>query len=136
MPKLKFRSAAILVVYSLSLAGADPKTEIIQQMERFHKAAGDRNATAMASLLADDYQLIVMSGQINDKKLFLDRMATGSTPGGMKVDNQSILLFGDTAIVTETVKVPANDARLIQTSVWVKQGGNWKLAARQSTPVQ
>ena len=117
---------------------ASPAAQEVQGVERqLHEAYVNGDKTRMRSQYADDSTFTFQTGrtlgpdeQVKAIRAFPDLRTT--------VDN--VRLYGDsTAIVNGKTAFAGSDGpqMLLQiVRVWVKQGGAWKVAASQATPVK
>ena len=100
--------------------------------------SGDRNA--LADIAAEDLSYGHSSGKVENKAQFVEAIASGSS-NFEKIDltEQTIKVVGKTAIVRHNLFAETNNTgsapgtiKLSILTIWQKQGGQWKLLARQA----
>lgn len=103
--------------------------------------SGDRNA--LSNIAAEDLSYGHSSGLLEDKAKFVEAIASGKS-NFVKIDltEQTIKVVRKTAIVRHNLFAETNNAgstpgtvKLAILTIWQKQGGNWKLLARQAVKV-
>jgi len=80
------------------------------------------------------------SGLIENKNEFVEKIANGNSDFvSIDLSDQTISMFGNTAIVRHTLSAETNDKgkspgtiKLLILLVWQKESGVWKLLARQA----
>ena len=104
------------------------------------RAQVDRDVAALQLLLADDLSYTHSSGVRQNKGKYISDIASGNTVyKAVDASNQQVRIYGNTAVITGTVKVSVASAgvdrvaELLYTDVHVKRGGRWQLVAWQST---
>ena len=104
------------------------------------KAMVDADRATLEKLAADQLNYGHSGGHIDDKKEFVEKIASGNSDFlSIDLKDQTIIISGKTAIVRHILtakthdkgKDPA-DVHLRVILVWQKQGGQWKLLARQA----
>jgi len=122
----------------------NPEEESLRKVENEFAAAYGRNdAETLDRLWAADYTFVNPAGQVLTKTQRLAMLRSGE----LKIeaytrDDESIRIYGDTAVVTyrSTVKAQRNgidissQRRVI--TVLVKNGGRWQAVAQQSTGIK
>ncbi|MFL6584244.1 MAG: nuclear transport factor 2 family protein [Chthoniobacterales bacterium] len=106
-------------------------------------AAEDRNdVDALDRLYVSDYTFVTPAGQVWNKGRYLGFMRSGDlTQGSYSRDEETIRLYGDTAVVIYrstaqgTLKGVAFNSQRRVTTVLMKEGGVWRALGRQSTPI-
>jgi hypothetical protein len=129
-------------VASGATAPAMSRTEaavIAAESLRF-RAQVEKDVAALQSLLADDLGYTHSSGVRQNKGEYISDIASGKTVyKSVDASNQQVRIYGNTAVVTGTVKVSVTSAgvdrvaELLYTDVHVQRGGRWQLVAWQST---
>lgn len=103
--------------------------------------SGDRNA--LSNIAAEDLSYGHSSGKIENKSQFVEAIASGNSDF-VKIDltEQTIKVVRKTAIVRHKLSAETNDAgkgpgtvKLSIMTIWQKQGGQWKMLARQAVKV-
>jgi len=79
------------------------------------------------------------SGKVEDQKTFIETLTSGHSDFvSIDLSDQTVQVSGNTAIVRHTLSASTNDSgkpgtvKLGIMLVWQKQGGQWKLLARQA----
>ncbi|MBP6589250.1 MAG: nuclear transport factor 2 family protein [Chitinophagaceae bacterium] len=107
------------------------------------KAMVDADRATLEKLAADQLNYGHSGGHIDDKKEFVEKIASGNSDFlSIDLKDQTIIISGKTAIVRHILtakthdkgKDPA-DVHLRVILVWQKQGGQWKLLARQAVKI-
>ena len=124
----------LLLLLCACLHGDDAATEAGQADHSYRQAMNSRELVVLERLLTDDFLFIRRTGEIWDKKAFLESVK------GRKLDVQEkdlkTRIYGDTAILTHMDSLKTSDGAMvvmIATRVFVKQRGFWKLASVQDT---
>ncbi|MFT4153786.1 nuclear transport factor 2 family protein [Parafilimonas sp.] len=134
---------AFMIITSVTShkAAAQPKEEkeVSAAVENFRLAMADGDTGKLDKLTADSITYGHSSGFIQHKPEFLKSFADGSTDFvSLNFLDQTIQLFGNTAIVRHILDADTNDnnkpghVKLKILLVWQKQKGMWKLLARQA----
>ena len=123
-----------------SSSGAAAEPAVAAAAERLRVAMVDPTPAALRALLADDLSYGHSGGKVDTQASFiadlLDRKSDFVT---IAITDQTIkVVDGNTAIVRHTLTADTNDSgkpgkvALKILGVWQKQGGEWKLLARQA----
>ncbi|WP_339810873.1 beta-propeller fold lactonase family protein [uncultured Imperialibacter sp.] len=115
---------------------------VAEAVERFRQTMTDPDSDVLASLVSDDLEYVHSSGTVRDKQGFIDEFVKRWT-NFSKVDilNQTIKISGDNAIVRHRLVADANNpgypskVDIIILMVWRKEGGKWKMLARQAAKI-
>jgi len=102
----------------------------------------DGDKTALENLATEQLSYGHSGGHIDDKKEFVSKL-TGGGSDFVTIDltEQTVSVSGKTAIVRHILKAKTNDngkpgeVNLRVILVWQKQGGQWKLLARQAVKI-
>ena len=121
------------------MSNANDQTALTQAIEKFYDAIRDKNAAAFESLLTPDVSYGHSSGRIENKAQFIANVLDPKTKWkSIYGAKQSNTFSGDTA-VSRHVMTGENErdgkpgtASMDAMMVWQKQGGTWKLLARQA----
>lgn len=134
---------AFAPVFTLAQSGgAEQQILALEDQDRETTVRGDASAFR-ERYLADEFVELNASGAVYTKA---DAIAFAKSDAvkfdSISVDNQTVRVYGDTAVVTGRAHVRgtgpggrAIDTRLRYTRVWVKQGDQWKIVAFQLTPI-
>ena len=121
------------------MSQADDSAALTQAIEKFYNAIRDKNAAAFEPLLTHDVTYGHSSGRIEDKAEFIANVLKPNTKWksiyGAKQRNT---FSGDTA-VSRHIMAGENErdgkpgtSNMDVMMIWQKQGGAWKLLARQA----
>ena len=140
MIKKIFVGSAILFLFnSFSVAQSNQEQKVAAAVEKLRKAMIDGNKAVLEQLVWDQLSYGHSGGHIDDKKEFVEKLSSGRSDFvTMELTEQTIGIFGKTAIVRHKLSAMANDGgkpgevHLLVLLVWQKQGGAWKLLARQA----
>jgi ketosteroid isomerase-like protein len=131
-------SVPSLLFSSPALAEAGDETAVKQNVEALREALLKADKAQLERLTADQISYGHSDGRVQNKAEFIDGVMTRkATVKSIDFPDLKIAVAGDTAIArhiyesySETDGKP-NSVRIGTLEVWQKQGGNWKLLARQ-----
>lgn len=133
--------AALFMLLGGTVIQAQSKTEsaVAAAVEKLRLAMTTGDSVQLSQLVTDDLSYGHSSGHIDDKKTFVNKLASGKSDFvSITLSEQQIILHGKTAIVRHKLDAITNDnnkpgeVHLYVLLVWVKEGGVWKLCARQA----
>ena len=118
-------------------AAAVRELEAIEQ--RLAATWKTRDCAGWGALLADDWAVTHINGQVITKAQALDMCRTGP-PIAYTVDSLAVRIYGDTAIVTgrttATASGPSPESVTLRfTDVFVRREGHWLVVASHATRV-
>lgn len=126
-------------------SGGDASTEVTGVVQRFIQAQKSYDPPTLKELTADNYVEVSPLGEIDTRDAmlgFYDPAQKVDVPSA-SVSDQSIRIFGDTAIDIAAIKYevavsgkPSHDVMIRATFVAVRQQGVWKLASAQYNTIQ
>ena len=102
------------------------------------EAEDKKDLAALDRLLSGDFIFTAPGGAVSDKRKFIEEAKKSEPEPGQKIDYDETRAFdyGKTAVVTNVLIVKGRDkdgkdytSRYRNTVVWVKQRGNWRMAA-------
>lgn len=142
-PMLRAAFAAGLLAGSLTMPvrsdAATPEAEVEAAVDELTRAILAADGTALDALVLDGLSYGHSSGAVQDKAAFVDALASRrSSFPSITLSNRTASIVGDDAIVRhvfdgETVSngktVPVHIGVL---QVWHREGGRWRLLARQA----
>jgi ketosteroid isomerase-like protein len=137
-------SIAAFSLLTVNCINAQSKTEtaVIGAVENLRKAMIDGDRAALESLASDQLSYGHSGGHIDDKKEFVEKLASGKSDFvTIELADQTISVTGKTAIVRHKLNATTNDGgkpgevHLLVLLVWQKQNGKWILLARQAVKV-
>jgi ketosteroid isomerase-like protein len=133
-------------------AGAGASAQNVEQVRAAEREWLDAyyraDMKALDTVESDDFTLIVPPGMLTKPQQLSAMQAHLSQAGGASasapllyaLSDQTIRIYGDAALVTDTCAVPENASQLTsagrywQTEVWRKEGGNWKIVHMHVSP--
>lgn len=135
-------TVAALLVAALALparAHAQSAEQAVRQVEdRRIKALVDDDVATLEAIFADDLTYTHSSAAVDTKASYIAALRSGKTKYE-SVDRQpsTVRVYGDVAVMTGEALVGlrgrAEKLALRYTLVYVKQGGQWRMVAWQST---
>jgi ketosteroid isomerase-like protein len=117
---------------------------VAQALERFKQAMVLPDSLVLSGLASDDLVYVHSSGTVRNKQGFIDEfMKRWTNFTKVEIRDQTIKITGDNAIVRHRLIADAQNpgypsvVDIIILMVWRKEGGDWKMLARQaaSTPI-
>jgi ketosteroid isomerase-like protein len=141
----------LLVLAALSFAflcqgrakANDDETQIMQLERSWNQAEMARDGGALASLVDDTLTYVDYDGSIMNKTEYLRSVANPtSNPDHLYDEGMKVHVYTNAAVSsgiyreTGTSKGKPYTRRARFTDTWIKQGGQWKCVASQSTLVQ
>jgi ketosteroid isomerase-like protein len=122
---------------------SDEETQIIQLERSWNQAEMARDGGALASLVDDTLVYVDYDGSIMNKAEYLRSVANPtSSPDHLYDEGMKVHVYTNAGVAsgiyreTGTSKGKPYTRRARFTDTWVKQGGQWKCVASQSTLVQ
>ncbi|MCR6474848.1 nuclear transport factor 2 family protein [Variovorax sp. ZS18.2.2] len=138
-------SAAVFTGCAMMPAGggASDQASVAAAAERLRIAMVDPTAAALGALVADDLSYGHSGGKVDTKASFISDLLDGKSDFvTITITEQTIkVVDANTAIVRHSLAADTNDSgkpgkvALKILGVWQKQGGDWKLLARQAVRV-
>jgi len=124
-------------------SGASAQPEVAAAAERLRIAMIDPTAAALGALVADDLSYGHSGGKVDTKASFIADLMDGKSDFvTITITEQTIkVVDANTAVVRHSLAADTNDSgkpgkvALKILGVWQKQGGTWKLLARQAVRV-
>jgi ketosteroid isomerase-like protein len=128
-----------LFTSSFVQAQSKQQTAVANAVEKLRQAMVDADQATLESSAADKLSYGHSGGHIDDKKEFVDKIASGKSDFvTIDLTEQTISISGKTAIVRHILTAKTNDGgkpadvRLRVILVWQKKAGKWLLLARQA----
>ncbi|SOD26663.1 protein of unknown function [Variovorax sp. YR752] len=138
-------SAALFSACSMMPAGsaAPAEPEVAAAAERLRIAMVDPTPAALGALVSDDLSYGHSGGKVDTKASFISDLLDGKSDFvSIAITEQTVkVVDANTAIVRHTLTADTNDSgkpgkvALKILGVWQKQGGSWKLLARQAVRI-
>lgn len=134
-----FLSLFLFICVSTALAQNKAEKQVAQAVENLRQAMIDGDRMALEKIADQSLSYGHSSGQLDDKKEFVEKLVSGRSDFvSIALTEQTIIVSGNTAIVRHTLSAETNDGgkpgqvKLKVLLVWQKNGGQWKLLARQA----
>lgn len=134
-----FLSLFLFICVSTALAQNKAEKQVAQAVENLRQAMIDGDRMALEKIADQSLSYGHSSGQLDDKKEFVEKLVSGRSDFvSIALTEQTISVSGNTAIVRHTLSAETNDSgkpgqvKLKVLLVWQKNGGQWKLLARQA----
>ena len=123
-----------------ALAESNDAAAVAESVAALTKAMLGADKAKLESLVADDLSYGHSGGVVQDKKDFVEVIATKKTVyNKIELSKQTITVSGNNAIVRHAWESESgtgdgkwNVSKIGVMQVWQKQGGSWKLLARQA----
>src|SRR5690348_5025325 len=146
MYRIIFRFVRLSIIVTslcgVAVAQTQDEKEIALALERFRLAMVQPDSAVLASLASDDLEYVHSSGTVRNKSEFIKEFTKRSTNfSKVTISNQSIKVTGDNAIVRHRLVADAHNpgypavVDIIILMVWRKEGGQWKMLARQAAKI-
>lgn len=137
---------SLALVFSLSVVSAQSPDEaaVAQAVEAFRKAVMAKDRSQLEALIADQLHYWHSDGRVETKSEHIaDVLSKRALYKSIDLTNQTVKVTGDTAVVRHNLTAESEreggkmqSTRIGVFMVWQKQGGQWKLLARQALPFQ
>ena len=128
---------------SLVVAASADEAAVAQAVEALRKAILEQEKTTLEALTAEQLSYGHSGGRVETKAQFIEGvMNRKSLLKSLTLSDHTIAIVGDDAIARHTwASESETDGKLTSTKigvlqVWQKQGGTWKLLARQAFRTQ
>ena len=122
-----------------ALAQSEEEGAVAQAVEAMRKAMFARDAKQFEELVSEKVSYGHSAGRIENKKQFITAaLANKSVMKSLTFTDQTIQVNGDHAIVRNTyngvseLEGKTNNTKIGVLMVWAKEGGTWRLYARQA----
>ncbi len=143
---MRTRWISLLVALSTLLAGtqlafaqSNDEDAVAQAVESLRKAMFARDAKQFEALISEQVSYGHSAGRIENKKQYIDAaLANKSVMKSLTFTVQTVKVTGNQAVVRNTYNSEseldgkANTTKIGVLMVWTKEGGAWKLYARQA----
>jgi ketosteroid isomerase-like protein len=131
-----------LLVGMPGLAAASAADDLQKSEKAWAAAVVARDFPALEKVFADELIYAHATGNIDSKQQYLDRLRKGAQRyDAITHENIRVVPYGDSAVAHSMVRMKGVsngrpfDDHVMMLHLWVKQGGNWRLAAHQTTKV-
>ena len=138
---MKLVCTVVLVFFFglVTIAQSKDEKAIADLVEQLRTAMLDGDRAKLESLVAEKLSYGHSGGHIDDKKEFVEKLASGSSDFvTIDLSEQTVSVSDNVAIVRHILNAKTNDggkpgeAHLRVLLIWQKQKGGWKLLARQA----
>lgn len=134
------RTLFLFLIMSAILFAASPEDEIRTAEKQWSQALEKRNLPELEKIFTPGLIYAHATGLIQDRQQFLDQLKSGNRRyEAVKQERIRIVSYGDSAVAHSIMRMigvndkgPFND-HVMMMHFWVKQGGQWHLAAHQTT---
>ncbi|MBP8113867.1 MAG: nuclear transport factor 2 family protein [Chitinophagaceae bacterium] len=135
---------SVVFILSVSAINAQSKQEkaVTNAVEQLRIAMVDGNKSQLENLTSDKLSYGHSGGKIEDKNSFVNNITTGGSDFvSIDLSEQTISVSGKTAIVRHILTAKTNDGgkpgdvHLRILLIFQKDGGSWKLLARQAVKI-
>jgi len=123
-------------------AQTQDQTQLTQRLEQFRLAMIHPDSVVLTDLASDDLEYVHSSGTVRNKQEFINEfMKRWTNFSKVTITNQTIKITGDNAIVRHRLVADAHNpgypavVDIIILMVWRKEGGKWKMLARQAAKI-
>jgi hypothetical protein len=131
------KAIGLILLATMSLMAADEKAQVLGAMESFKQAMLHRDRAALDRLLSPDLLYTHSAGGLETKAQFMEAIVSGkSVTTKLEFGPQTVRIYGKTALVKMRVDLWHSDTNIVNMDVlhvWVNNGGNWQMVARQAT---
>lgn len=140
MKKILTIGLAFVLFSSSIFAQSKAEKAVAAAVENLRQAMISGDKTALTNIAAEELSYGHSGGKIENKAEFVEAFVSGKSDF-VKIDltEQTVKVVGKTAIVRHKFFAETNDAgkgpgtvKLAILTVWQKQGGQWKMLARQA----
>jgi len=126
----------------MAALAASPDDDIRAAEKAWASAVVQRDFAALDQVFTPDLIYAHSTGNIETKAKYLDRLRSGKQRYDTLVhENLRVVVYGDAAVAHSIARVtgtndngPFND-HLMMIHLWVRQAGQWRLAAHQTTKI-
>jgi ketosteroid isomerase-like protein len=123
------------------MSGNQSVAEAIGRAEQARdQALKNGDSEALSGMLAEDYLYVHASGRLEDKGAYIAAATSGKTKYlDFSRSDVTVKAYGDAALAAGAIRVTSMQGNEQSTkpfryaSVWVKNGGDWRLAYWQNT---
>jgi len=122
-----------------ALAQTKEESRVAAQVLELRRAMIDADGKALRSLTSEKLSYGHSNGLVEDRESFVKKLVTGESDFvNMELSDQTITVSGQTALVRHRLDADIKDGgkpnkvKLQVLLIWQRQGGDWKLLARQA----
>lgn len=129
----------LLFIYNTCPAQSKDEAQIEESIERLRAVMENPDSLILADLVSDELEYVHSSGTVRDKAGFIHEFIKKQTNvTNVKFSNQTIRISGNLAVVRHRMEADAHNPGypsridIIILMVWKKEGGKWRMLARQA----
>lgn len=122
-----------------SMPQANDRADVTSAAERLRAAMVDPSAAVLDAVVAEQLSYGHSGGRVDTKQSFIGDLVNGKSDFvTLDLTDQTVVLTGDVALIRHALNAKTNDSgtpgavSLKVLQVWQRQGGQWKLVARQA----
>ena len=132
-----------LIGIAPAYAAKDEAAAVAATAEKLRVLMVEPDKAKLGALVASELSYGHSGGKVDTKESFIDDLMTGVSDFlSITISDQTVKVVGDTALIRHTLAGDTHDkgkdlgkVNLKILQVWKKQGGQWKLLARQAVRV-
>lgn len=120
-------------------AQSKDELKVAEAVDRLRIVMENPDSLTLAELSCNELEYVHSSGTVRDKRGFINEFVKKQTNvTNVRFSDQTIRLSGDLAIVRHRMKADAHnpgyppEIDIIILMVWKKEGGTWRMLARQA----
>ena len=139
MKKIVFSLLLITITSVITNAQSKQEKAVAAAVEKLRVAMIVASKTDLENSVAEKLSYGHSGGHIDDKKEFVEKIVSGKSDFvSIDLSEQTVSVSGKIAVVRHILKAKTNDGgkpadiQLRVLLIWQKQGGHWKLLARQA----
>jgi uncharacterized protein DUF4440 len=138
--RLYYLLITCIMAYSTTVTGQSrDEKAVAEAVETLRKAMVDPDKTTLERLTSSKLSYGHSSGKVEGKSSFVESLVSGSSDFvSIKLNEQTVIVSGNTAIVRHVLEGATNDGgkagtvKLSVLLVWNQKGTAWQLLARQA----
>ena len=122
-----------------ALSQTKEESRVAAQVLELRRAMIDADGKSLRSLTSEKLSYGHSNGLVEDRESFVKKLVTGESDFvNMELSDQTITVSGQTALVRHRLDADIKDGgkpnkvKLQVLLIWQRQGGDWKLLARQA----
>ena len=142
MKQFLFLLLVVTTVGNTLFAQTKDEKAVAAAVETLRKAMLDGDKASLEKISSPDLSYGHSGGKVEDQAAFVNALASGANDFvTIELSEQTIKVVGNTAIVRHKLNGTSNDGgkpgvvKIAILLVWVKQGREWKLLARQAVKI-
>jgi ketosteroid isomerase-like protein len=136
------KSCTLILIAGAACLAAATDAEIVQAEKGWAKAVIARDLAALERIYTPELVYAHSTGNVETLKMYLSRLREGKQRyDAIQFERHLVKVYAGAAVSHSIVRMmgkndsgPFND-HLMMIHLWVKQGGDWRLAAHQTTKI-